>query len=319
MPAMITHYLFGVDLYRSTSIKNIKSIIYHNIGPYRLGLQGPDIFFYHPILMLLPKEKHIGSRMHETKVQAFFSAYLTLLEKLPSKDQTTAYAYLLGLLAHYTLDSSIHPYIYARCSTSKNTSSNQFSFGKHLELETYIDSILLKRHRNQPLPRFHASRTFHFTWHELSLLCSLLSRTIKKVYSERHYFATGKNGTIIAILSTKIAASILNSRKGHRKVFLNWIEHWIFPAPIISHAFHKNHLPDRLDAFNRSHRAWHNPWINGHSSRLGVDALYQTAIQRYLAILPYLEDYLNTPGTDKKMPLLKEIGNLSYHSGTTCV
>ena len=323
MPAMITHYLFGVDLYHSISSQQIRTLIHHNLGAFRLGLQGPDLFFYHPLCIPLPSSRHIGCRMHEANVQLFFHNYLRLTERLEHNAQQTAYAYLLGMLAHYVLDSSIHPYIYSRTGyVPSDPLSGKNSCGMHLELEASLDRILLHRHRGLRPSQFHASKTIHLTKHEFSVLTYVLSKALKASFGDHHYPCSGRVGISTAILSMKAASSLLHSKKGRRRQLMYHLEHRILGQPIVTHAISWDGLTDRYDAFNAAHTIWHNPWLRDHSSILDVNDLYQLAKQRYLAILPFFADYINADRTlkpKKRMPLLKEIGDVSYHSGIPCV
>ena len=72
MPAFITHYLFGVDMYKAISPKELKAIIHQNQNAYKLGLQGPDIFFYDIPTVLGPADLNVGTYMHEKKISLFF-------------------------------------------------------------------------------------------------------------------------------------------------------------------------------------------------------------------------------------------------------
>ena len=84
MPGFTTHYLFGVQMYHQLSDYKIKTLIKKNLGPYRFGLQGPDLFFYNPFHILGSEERNIGKLMHETNVNKFFRNYLFYAEKMKS-------------------------------------------------------------------------------------------------------------------------------------------------------------------------------------------------------------------------------------------
>ena len=45
MPSLATHFLFGQDVFKETD-NSIERTIKKSFGAFRLGLQGPDIFFY---------------------------------------------------------------------------------------------------------------------------------------------------------------------------------------------------------------------------------------------------------------------------------
>lgn len=69
MPTTYAHDLFGQKVYRQLP-ENMKKIIRENGELYRIGLHGPDIFFYYFIF-----KNHVsgvGYRMHKEKAAAFF-------------------------------------------------------------------------------------------------------------------------------------------------------------------------------------------------------------------------------------------------------
>ncbi len=70
MPTTYAHDLFGQKVYRQLPDK-VKEIIRKNGELYRIGLHGPDIFFYYFIF-----KNHVsgvGYRMHKEKARAFFT------------------------------------------------------------------------------------------------------------------------------------------------------------------------------------------------------------------------------------------------------
>lgn len=321
MPAFTTHYLYGVDLFGDMTSTTIKTIIRTHIGAYRLGLQGPDLFFYDPLCMIMPKESNIGSLLHETKASLFYRHYLTNLKRLRDKEsRETMLAYLCGFLAHYTLDRAIHPYVYSKVGYQPDGKiPAKYYFGSHGELEAFIDFILLKEHKESAPSLFHPSKTIHLRPKELLCLSDFLSRTLKMTYP--NIPGTSVPGVGFAYLCTKFATSFLHSYSGRRKRYLLALERQFLSYHLIGTMIVWDGMEDTQDAMNRSHNEWKNPWNETLISRESVDELYQKAKENYLAILPLLEDYYLCPMTDmkaKKKPLEEELGNFSYHSGLEC-
>ena len=105
MPTTYAHDLFGQKVYRQMP-EEVKQIIRENGELYRIGLHGPDIFFYYFIF-----KNHVsgvGYRMHKEKARAFFTQGMAQVRQ--TRDQALL-AYLLGFGCHYLLDSSCHPFI----------------------------------------------------------------------------------------------------------------------------------------------------------------------------------------------------------------
>lgn len=323
MPAFNTHYLYGVELYQEMNSTPLKTVIQNHIGCYRLGLQGPDLFFYDPLCMLMPKEYNIGSLLHETKSSEFFEHYLKSLKRLVDKDtQEIALSYFCGLLAHYTLDCSIHPYVYSRVGYHPEQEiPAKYFFGSHGELEACIDTVLLKEHKGLSPSQFHQSKTIHIKPDELLFLSFFLSRAIKETYPGITAPGTTPLGVSFATLCTKFATSLLHTKYGRRKRLFMFAEQHLLHYHLIGTMISCDNMKDEQDAMNRSHREWSNPWNEDLKSKESVDELYQKAKENYVAILPYLEDYYLCPrqiAKAKRKPLIKELGNFSYHSGLDC-
>ena len=70
MPGFTTHYLFGQQTYQHLHTSGLKQNIqkYHKV--FSLGLQGPDIFFY-DILSLILSDKNPGSVAHTADTHRF--------------------------------------------------------------------------------------------------------------------------------------------------------------------------------------------------------------------------------------------------------
>ena len=105
MPTTYAHDLFGKKVYRQMP-NEVKRIIRENGELYRIGLHGPDIFFYYFIF-----KNHVsgvGYRMHKEKARAFFEQGM---EQVRERKDEPLLAYLLGFGCHYLLDSSCHPFV----------------------------------------------------------------------------------------------------------------------------------------------------------------------------------------------------------------
>ena len=107
MPAIYAHDTFG-KLVSKQLPKEIQDIIKTYPSAFRIGLQGPDPLFYHRPYASNDVKKE-GSRMHRESCASFLQKTMHHVKKegVNSKE----FAYLLGFLCHFTLDSECHPYI----------------------------------------------------------------------------------------------------------------------------------------------------------------------------------------------------------------
>lgn len=327
MPAFITHYLYGVDMYQTLTNKELKSILYHNQDAYKLGLQGPDVFFFDLPLIIGPSEYNIGNHMHEHKVSKFFQNYLEKLSTLTGKEYDCGLAYLCGLLGHYSLDAHIHPYIYFRTGYSpKIKDSNMSSFSVHGTLEALIDKGLLQERKGLTPSRFYPSKTISLSNKEKTIIANLMSASINKTF---HSFLsdTQKDSSITspfkikrAINVMKIETLILHDRTGLKQRNIRAIENLLKQEQIVSSLINHDGLTDTIDAFNRSNTPWQNPWDPTIESTDSFYDLYNKAAIFYQDILSHMNTYLTSKANgliNNKLlgHLLDAIGNRSYHSG----
>ena len=149
MPASYAHYRFGQKLLQVLPVEQ-KRLTRHFRQLFLVGLQGPDPFFYHnPIIKT--KTVQLGSRFHNQRGIEFFE------NACAAVSTDAAMAYLLGLLAHYCLDSVCHPFVHEHTDTGNIS---------HVELETEFDRFLLKLD-GKPAPHtFDRGSEIRLTWGE---------------------------------------------------------------------------------------------------------------------------------------------------------
>jgi hypothetical protein len=105
MPACAAHYQFGRDMLSRMDEKTRSCALAYK-REYDWGLQGPDIFFFYKPCRRT-KIREYGIARHNEPAAGMFAPILA------KPRENAALSYLLGLIGHYALDKSIHPYIYA--------------------------------------------------------------------------------------------------------------------------------------------------------------------------------------------------------------
>lgn len=135
MPTTYTHDIFGKEVFKRLP-EQLKETIRRNKGLYRIGLHGPDIFFYYrPIQKNAVNQT--GHRMHNEKASVFFEKGIREFRTNPSAELVS---YLLGFACHYMLDSTCHGYI-GKFERQSGVS--------HAEIETELDRYFMEREGKQ--------------------------------------------------------------------------------------------------------------------------------------------------------------------------
>ena len=130
MPAAYAHYRFGAQAISSMPA-DVRGPVLRYRALFDMGLHGPDFLFFHSYFKKTPLY-HLGCSYHRKSGRDFFTAACAHVKETPTE---AAFSYLQGLLTHYCLDSTCHPFVYAM--------TDDTGLG-HAELETEFDRYLMQ-------------------------------------------------------------------------------------------------------------------------------------------------------------------------------
>lgn len=133
MPAIYAHYRFGKQVLPALPA-DVRQCIQRFRRMYDMGLQGPDFFFYYNPFTKTPVGD-LGNRFHAQSGQTFFTRVCA------QADSEAARAYLYGLLGHYCLDSTCHPFV---------NRMDTIGEADHVALESEFERHLLAKDRLLP-------------------------------------------------------------------------------------------------------------------------------------------------------------------------
>lgn len=137
MPATYTHAVYGQMVLDQLPASCRQWIKAHR-DCYDIGLSGPDIlFFYRPLLQ--NPVKALGYEMHKKPARPFFEQARERIWE--SEAPKAAFAYILGFLNHFVLDSQCHPLI------NRTVELGSIS---HSHLESELDAVLMRERRLDP-------------------------------------------------------------------------------------------------------------------------------------------------------------------------
>lgn len=164
MPASYAHYRLGQALL-SALPADARKAVRRFPRLYDMGLHGPDIFFHcNPVLPT--KGGYLGIRFHEQTGKQFFTHARTA-------DGTEAgLAYLCGVLSHYCLDASCHPFVRETALQGKIL---------HSELETEFDRYLLELDGKVPTCGQDLTSHMHLTEGECETVCRFYPQSTPRI------------------------------------------------------------------------------------------------------------------------------------------
>lgn len=318
MPGFTTHYLFGVNNCRQLKRENVCQTLMQSIDRHKtvfqLGLQGPDIFFYHLASQL--RKVRPGSIAH-TRWTGDFLRCLIEEPKLfwREEDQQTAQAYAAGFIGHYVLDTQMHPYVYDR--TGIGDVLKKKGYADHIALETDMDAALLMRYAKCLPSEFPYGKTIAFDGKTRAVVAEILFYAYHSVFDE---LALTKGFFSRAIRSMQVGTRLTYNPHNYKRQAVEKAERILFGRPQISPVIPSDFAQTTDDPLNLEHREWHNPWDTQQCFHSSVPELMKKASGRYRKALHLLDclyaaDSYEDSYDDSLNQLCQFLGQQSFHSG----
>jgi len=178
MPSTYAHRLFGEEM-KKLYPAHVKALIKNDMPLYEIGLHGPDLMFYYKPLMGNPVQQ-IGYDLHSQSSKVFFEHAAKVIQS--ADDKAPYYAYAIGFVCHFALDSACHSYIENKIRVSEV---------KHTEIESEFDKYLIRLEGENPFKKdlvAHLSATREIA-EKIAPFYDGLSKTGARVNGEHAYKA----------------------------------------------------------------------------------------------------------------------------------
>ena len=311
MPGFVTHYIFGVNAFKQLADSEIKNIIKKHRHAYAVGLQGPDVFFYHIPTAYGPKPD-VGNWMHKRDTGEFLkqliNAFSTIHEE---KDYEICMAYALGYMGHYLADTRLHPYVYGRVGPAATSKV----LGTHFGLETDIDRCVLQHYKRQTFSEFNHKKVINISSEEQHAISTLLHKVLLATYGVDLSILSIK----AALLSFKVENLFVSDESKRKHKIIDFVEQHTVCYPVFSPLL-VNDIEHMDDPCNEKHDTWSNPWDENSESTDSVYEIIDTGVQEYAECIPLMADALvhSFKGEPNSTPILDRLKNLSMTSGLDC-
>ena len=311
MPGFVTHYIFGVNAFKQLADSEIKNIIKKHRHAYAVGLQGPDVFFYHIPTAYGPKPD-VGNWMHKRDTGEFLkqliNAFSTIHEE---KDYEICMAYALGYMGHYLADTRLHPYVYGRVGPAATSKV----LGTHFGLETDIDRCVLQHYKRQTFSEFNHKKVINISSEEQHAISTLLHKVLLATYGVDLSILSIK----AALLSFKVENLFVSDESKRKHKIIDFVEQHTVGSPVFSPLL-VNDIEHMDDPCNEKHDTWSNPWDENSESTDSVYEIIDTGVQEYAECIPLMADALvhSFKGEPNSTPILDRLKNLSMTSGLDC-
>ncbi len=322
MPGFKSHYLFGKNALANFTPDKHEQFLVNHPKSYNLGLQGPDVFFYHLPSWLFYKE-NIGDKIHASSSTSFFEALIAARNTLTQKrSRNVADAYICGFMGHYTLDVYCHPYIYYRTKKLEHKDKPLKDFGMHVFLETDIDNALLRHYTHLRPSEFMMGSTIFLPIYEHGVIALLLFRAIKIAFPGSKVKLTHINGAMQAM---RREANLMKDPTSIKKRTIRKIEQLILGHAFISSMIPNDNVTKYKDPCNLRRKKWRNPWAKDQVTSDSVYDLiakanvdFERRIHLYAKAHTLSKDYTAEEKETSLVKLYEDLGDLSYLSGLPC-
>ena len=308
MPATIAHALLAEDVFYKLDKKVQRTIDLKRFYTFAQA-SDPFMFFYISFNKKGKEIRKLQKIAHTEKTFLFFLNTINYIkDKKYYKDKDTL-AFLYGFIAHYILDSTVHPLVvYKTGYFDKNNKSSYKYNGLHTYMETYIDNYLLeKRNLELNFNKYIYTKSFS------NNLNDTIDYSFKKTYYK-------ENISIIYFKALKQMKFALNSfRKdtiGIKASIYSFLDKFnsekTFKFKTISYNLDDF---DMYDFLNLNHKTWNYPVDKNIKKNSSFNDLYLESVNKTYYIINNLNDYFFN---NKKIDLQFLIKNNSYLTGISC-
>ncbi len=318
MPGFTTHYLFGVNNIRKLRNEYVCGTVLQSIERYKtvfqLGLQGPDIFFYHLASQL--RKIRPGSIVHTRWTGDFLKCLIEAREIfLTEEEQQAAQAYAAGFIGHYVLDLHMHPYVYGRTGSGEKLKKK--GYAHHIGLETDIDAALLMRYAKCCPSGFPYWKAIAFDAKTRETVSNVLFYAYNMVFPE---LALSQRFLSAGVRSMQIGTRLTYNPYNYKRQVLATAERLFTGRLHISPVIPSDDMQCCKDPLNLEHRRWKHPWKPEEVCTDSVPQIIKKASLYYQKALKNLNClYEADPYGGQYEKLMNQLsgllGHKSYHTG----
>ena len=295
MPAVITHHLFGED-----ALKRLPDGIVTDAQDetaFILGNQGPDPLFFRVRSLQMSAAHELGHRMHASHMSRAFGALRDGVSRLPERDATLGRAFALGLLAHYALDRTAHPFVYAQQwgIQAADPELANASSEVHAVIESDLDVFMLQLKRNgatvadyppceEIVTSDRINRVAGNPPCEEIVTSDRINRVAGTLMSYVAYAAfditLGGQEYGGSVADMQLAYKLIEPAGTARSEGISMIESVVRPHSLLGALAHRVTTQVPAGAANLTHHPWENPFTNEPSTE-DFDQVFSRALDAY--------------------------------------
>ena len=285
MPSIVTHYYFAKEV-----ADNLKLNINNN---YYIFAQSHDYLYYSHN----KKYRRLAHTAHIKNTQKYILKIIKFIKDNNQTKNINTLSYLYGVITHYVLDSTTHPYIFYKGGLK--------SFN-HREIERNIDSLIYEEKTNKPYKKLKVSKEIIVN----PLFTRNLMKCIDYAYSETYNINNISKAYARSIKQARLLFNLTSYDKLGIKLSIYRLIDKLFKTKTYCLS---NHIKGNVYYLNNEKNKWIHPCIKSKTYKSSFNDLYKTSIKKCTNIINVVNDYLNNKITLNQ--LMKNIPNVSYTTG----
>lgn len=283
MPAVMTHYLFG-----EKALPAVGDILGLDMArpdlreAYFVGCQGPDPLFFKVTGIRAPSVRAVGTQMHRCRMSAALAALRDSIAYLHGSSRAIGMAFCAGQLAHYLLDRTAHPLVYAQeyglCSSPDLADAHH---EVHALIESDIDAAMLQLMHHTTVSTLGPLDATRMSERARLVAGILVTHMGRRVY--------GRDVRPVdfghALSTMRLCYRLIEpagSRDAHR---MGTIERVFRKHSELEALAHRIDLGVRTPSMNPDHAPWMNPFT-GERSCASFPDLFDHAVDEFVTWLP---------------------------------
>lgn len=283
MPALVTHYLFGESLLPELPARLRATEA--QAKAFLVGNQGPDPFFFVVTSTRGAEVRSMGHLMHNGRMGAAFDALRDGLDHLPAEARAVGEAFVCGMLGHYVLDRTAHPYVYAHefelCDNNPELSDAYHEV--HALIESDIDCGMLRLRKGLSTADFPPASVLDMPPEAEAAAGALLAQCGLATFG-------------LALRPADYPGSLADMRRCYRTIEpagsarsrgIGMLERRARPHSQMEALAHRTDVDETCAAMNPRHLPWTNPFVaDAAPSTEGFPEVFERARTDYAHQLP---------------------------------
>ena len=298
MPSLVTHYLHGMEV--SKRIKNK----YLDKNKYALFNQSHDFLYY----SFNKEYKAAAKKGHHKNTRDFIINIINYIKDNHLEKDGPSLAFLYGIINHYVLDSTCHPYIFflSGVYNKKKKETKKYN-GLHNVIEKGIDKQLYEYLTNNKFRNLNIPKEV-LKDEDLSSLKDLINYAYNKTYKIDNIFDEYNK---CYKKMRRFNRWIVIDRTGIKKIIYRLVDALSFKHFGILSCYSTSIKP-KQDLLNKNHNNWKHPVMGTIKDKSFLE-LFEESINKSVTIIEKVNEVLYD---DKDLIILdKDVKDLDYSTG----